>query len=308
MPLDPQAQALLDQMKMMGLYYTPELTVTQARETIKAIMAARTISPESVAQVENRTIPGPAGEIPVRIYTPAGNGPFPILLFFHTGGWMLGNLDSQDQMCRRLTNLAECIVVSVDYRLAPEHPFPAAVEDCYAATQWVAAHASQFQGDPSRIAVGGDSAGGNLAAVVALMARDQDGPSLAFQLLMFPATDFRLNTPSMKECGEGYNVTKAQMVWIMNNYLPNKADRTDPLASPMLAPDLSGLPPALIITAEYDPLRDEGEAYGKRLQESGVQVKISRYDGMIHDFPDLFEEPGKRAQEEIASALRAAFN
>jgi acetyl esterase len=211
-------------------------------------------------------------------------------------------------LCRRLTNLTKCIVVSVDYRLAPEHPFPAAPEDCYAATQWVATHAAQFQGDAARIAVGGDSCGGNLATVVALMARDQGGPKLVFQLLMFPGTNFRLNTASMEELGEGYNVTKAQMIWIRNSYVPNEADWTNPLASPLLAPDVSGLPPALIITAEYDPLRDEGEAYGKRLQEAGVPTKVSRYDGMIHDFPDLFEEPGKQALAEIASALQAAFN
>ncbi len=220
---------------------------------------------------------------------------------------MNGNLDAQDPMCRRLTRLAECIIVSVDYRLAPEHPFPAAPEDCYAATQWVATHATEFHGDASRIAVGGDSSGANLATVVALMARERGGPKLVFQLMLFPATDFRLNTPSMEELGEGYNVTKSLMIWITDNYLPNPEDRTNPLASPLLAPDLSELPPALIITAEYDPLRDEGEAYGKRLQEAGVQTKVSRYDGMIHDFPDLLEEPGKQALAEIASALRAAF-
>ena len=199
------------------------------------------------------------------------------------------------------------MIVSVDYRLAPENPFPAAPEDCYTATQWVAAHAAKFQGDPSRLAVGGDSSGGNLAAVVALMARDRSGPKLVFQLMLFPATDFRLSTPSMEELGKGYTVTKPQMIWIRNNYLPDVADWTNPLASPLLAPDLSGLPPALIITAEYDPLRDDGELYGKRLQEAGVPAKISRYDGMLHDFPDMLEEPGNRALGEIASALGAAF-
>jgi acetyl esterase len=306
MALHPQAHALLEQMKMMGLSYTPELTVVRAREMVKAMLAARSQG-EPVANVEDRMIPGPAGEIPIRIYTPRGNGPFPILVFFHTGGWQVGDLDMQDPMCRRLTNLTGCIVVSVDYRLAPEHPFPAAPEDCYAAIQWVATHAEQFQGDSARIAVGGDSAGGNLATVVALMARDQGGPALVFQLMMFPSTDFRLNTPSMEEFAEGHNVTREQMVWIRNSYLPNAADRTNPLASPLLAPDLSGLPPALIIIAECDPLRDEGEAYGKRLQEAGVQATVSCYEGMIHDFPDLFEEQGTQALTEAASALRAAF-
>lgn len=306
MPLDPQAQALLEQMKAMGLTYTPDVTVTRARETLKAMLAVRPDG-EPVAHVKDRYIPGPAGEIPIRIYTPEGNGPFPVLVFFHTGGWQVGDLDTQDPLCRRITNRAGCIVVSVDYRLAPEHPFPAAVEDSYAATQWVTTHAAEFQGDPLSIAVAGDSSGGNLATVVTLMARDRGGPKLVFQLMMFPATDFRLNTPSMEELGEGYNVSKPMMIWIRNNYLPNEADWTHPLASPMLAPDLSSLPPALIIYAEYDPLRDEAEAYATRLKEAGVPVRASRYDGMIHDFPDLLEEPGNQALEEIASTLRAAF-
>lgn len=307
MALHPHAHALLEQMKSMGLSYTHDLTVEHARALLKAMQATRPQG-EPVARVEDRFIPGSQCDIPIRIYTPQGSGPFPILLFFHTGGWMVGDLDTQDSMCRHLTNMAGCIVVSVNYRLAPEYPFPAAPEDCYAATQWVATHAVKFQGDPARLAVGGDSAGGNLAAVVALMARDQGVPSLVFQLMLFPSTDFRLNTHSMEECGEGYNVTKAQMIWIRNNYLPNPEDWTHPFASPMLVQDLSGLPPALIITAEYDPLRDEGEAYGKRLQEAGVQTRISRYDGMIHDFPDLFEEQGSAALNEIAAALRTIFS
>jgi acetyl esterase len=308
MPLDPQAQALLEQMKAMGFSYTPEMTVTRARELLNAMQAVRPDG-EPVAHIEDRLIPGPAGEIPIRIYTPQGSGrPFPVLVFFHTGGWQVGNLNTQDPLCRRLANRAECIVVSVDYRLAPEHPFPAAPEDCYAATQWVATHAAEFQGDSSRIAVSGDSSGGNLATVVALMARDRSGPKLVFQVMLFPATDFRLSTPSMEELAEGYNVTKPQMIWIRNNYLPDVADWTHPLASPLLASDLSGLPPALLIYAEYDPLRDDAEAYTTRLKEAGVPVRASRYDGMIHDFLDLFEEPGNRALAEIASALRAAFN
>ena len=307
MPLYPQARVLLEHLKMMGFSYTPDLTVDRARAMLKVVQASRG-KPEPVAYVENRMIPGSAGELPIRIYTPQGSAPFPVLVFFHTGGWQVGSLDTQDPLCRRLTNLVGCIVVAVDYRLAPEHPFPAAPEDCYAATQWVATHAAQFQGDSSRIAVGGDSAGGNLATVVALMARDRNSPKLVFQLMICPATDFRLNSSSMDEYSEGYNVTKSQMIWIRNNYLPNIADITHPLASPLLAPDLSRLPPALIITAEYDPLRDDGEMYGKRLEEAGVQTTISRYDGMIHDFPDLFEEPSKQALTEITAALRAAFN
>ncbi|HEX6552014.1 MAG TPA: alpha/beta hydrolase, partial [Ktedonobacteraceae bacterium] len=223
MPLHPQAQALLEQMKQMGFVYSPELTVDRTREMQQMMIAARGAQ-EPVAAVEDRLIPGPAGDIPLRIYTPPGSGPFPVLVFFHTGGWQVGNLDSQDPLCRRLTNVVGCIVVSVDYRLAPEHPFPAGLQDSYAATQWLASHASEFQGDPSRIAVGGDSAGANFAAVIALMARDRGGPKLAFQLMMFPSTDFRLNTPSMEEYAEGYSVTRPMMVWIRNNYLPDPPD------------------------------------------------------------------------------------
>ena len=306
MPLDPQAQALLEQMKQMGFIFTPDLTPARGREMMAQFLAIRPPG-EAVARVEDRLIPGPAGEIPIRIYIPHGNGPLPILVFLHTGAWVFGNLDNQDPLCRRITNRAGCIVVSVDYRLAPENPFPAAVEDSYAATQWVATHAAEFQGDPSRLAVSGDSAGGNMAADVALMACERGGPKLVFQLMLFPATDFTLSTPSMEELADGYTVTKAEMLWIRDNYVPNEADWTHPLASPLLAPNLSGLPPALIITAEYDPLRDDGELYGKRLQEAGVLTKISRYDGMLHDFPDMLEEPGNRAVDEIATALRAAF-
>lgn len=306
MPLDPQAQALLEQMKQMGFVYTPALTVEQARAMTQMMIAARG-APEPVAAVEDRQIPGPAGAIPIRTYTPQGNAPFPVLVFFHTGGWQLGNLDSQDPLCRKLANTTGCIVVSVEYRLAPEHPFPAGLQDSYAATQWVSTHASEFQGDPSRLALVGDSAGANFATVIAIMARDQGGPSIAFQVLLFPMTDFRMDTDSMEEYAEGYSVTRPMLAWMRSNYLPNAQDWTNPLASPLLAPDLSGLPPALIITAEYDPLRDDGQLYGKRLQEAGVPTKVSRYDGMIHDFQDLFEEPGDRLADEIAAVLRAAF-
>jgi acetyl esterase len=307
MPLHPQAQALLDQMKAMGFVYRPEIPIAELRAKLQAMLAMRG-EPEPVSKVEDRLIPGPAGEIPIRIYTPEGNGPFPVLVFFHTGGWQVGNLDTQDPTCRHLTNLARCIIVSVDYRLAPEHPFPAAPEDCYAATQWVATHAAEFEGDPTRIAIGGDSSGANLATVVAQMTRDKGDPRLAFQLLLFPGTDFRLQTPSMQELAEGYNVTKEMMLDIRSNYVPNEADWTNPLASPLLAPDLSNLPPALIITAEYDPLRDDGELYGKRLQEAGVQTTVTRYDGMIHDFPDMLGELGEPAFNQMASALRAVFS
>jgi len=309
MPLDPQIQAVLEQMTALSLSLTRGMTPAQAREQQKAM--ALPTEPESVANVENRLIPGPAGEIPIRTYIPQGSGPFPMLVYFHGGGMVVGDLDSPDPICRSLTNQVSCLVVSVDYRLAPEHPFPAAPEDCYAATQWVAAHADEMQGDASRVAIGGDSAGGNLAAVVAHMARDRGGPSLVFQLLIYPATDYRHTTPSMEENATGYLLTKEDVLWYRNHYLRHEADKTNPLASPLLASNLSGLPPALIITAEYDPLRDEGEQYGERLREAGVPVTVSRYQGMIHAFVNMAAtgiEMGNQALAEAATALRIAFH
>jgi len=308
MPLDPQAQAYLDQMAALNApplhTFTPEL-IRQAISMQRAMFG----EPELVANVENRVIPGPAGDIPVRIYTPSGNGPFPVLVFFHGGGWVICDLDTHDDLCRSLTNQAACIVVSVDYRLAPEHKFPAAPQDCYAATRWVAGNAAQLNGDPSRVAVGGDSAGGNLAAVISQMARDQGGPPLVFQLLIYPATDFKANTPSIEENADGYFLSKQDMIWFTNHYLNGEEDKLNPLASPLKASDLSELPPALIITAQYDPLRDEGELYGQRLKAAGVPVTISRYNGMIHGFLSMASvlDQGKQAIAECAAALQAAF-
>ncbi|HLI06994.1 MAG TPA: alpha/beta hydrolase [Ktedonobacteraceae bacterium] len=308
MPLDPQIQAYLDQMAAMNMPPIHTLTPEQVRMGIAMQLAMENIEPEQVARVENRTIPGPAGEIPVRIYTPQGNGPFPALVFFHGGGWVICNLDTHDGICRSLANGAGCVVVSVDYRLAPEHKFPAAPEDCYAATQWVAQNAAELNVDASHIAIGGDSAGGNLTAVVAQMARDRGGPHLVFQLLIYPATDFRMNTVSIEENATGYFLTKDDMIWFTNHYLNSEEDKTNPLASPLLASDLSGLPPALIITAQYDPLRDEGELYGQKLREAGVPVTISRYEGVIHGFfGSIPSDRGKQAEAEASAALRMAF-
>lgn len=308
MPLDPQIQAYLDQMAALNMPELHTMTPEQIREGIAMQLAMENIEPEPVARVENRTIPGPAGEIPVRIYTPQGSGPFPVLVFFHGGGWVICNLDTHDGLCRSLTNGADCVVVSVDYRLAPEYKFPAAPEDCYAATKWVAENAAQLNVDASHIAIAGDSAGGNLTAVVAQMARDQGRPHLVFQLLIYPATDFNANTPSIEENGTGYFLTRDDMTWFTNHYLNSEEDKLNPLASPMRASDLSGLPPALIITGEYDPLRDEGELYGQRLQEAGVPVTISRYEGVIHGFVgSIPSDKGKLAEAEASAALRMAF-
>ncbi len=307
MPLDPQTHSILARLNAIHFVLTRDMTPVQARKRQRAL--AQLTAPdhlEPVAHVENLSIPGPIGEIPLRMYVPQGHGPFPILVYFHSGGGVIGDLDSDDALCRRLTNLAECLVVSVDYHLAPEYKFPVGQEECYAATQWIAAHASSFNSTASRIAVGGMSAGANLAAVVTHMARDRGGLALAFQLLLVPMTDFRLlSTPSLEKYAEGYLLTREDMIWFMNHFLEHEEDRFNPLASPYLASTLSGLPPALIITAEYDPLRDDGERYGKRLKEAGVPVRISRRNGAIHAF--IVPNQLNPVLAESAAALRAAF-
>jgi acetyl esterase len=308
MPIDPQAQALLDQMAEAGAPPFESLTPEQAREMIVQ-MRELAGPPEAVAKVEDSQIPSPDGPIPVRVYTPDGTGPFPVLVYFHGGGWVIGNLDTVDAPCRALANRAGCVVVSVDYRLAPEHKFPAAPKDCYAATRYVAENASAYTIDPTRIAVGGDSAGGNLAAVVAQMARDRGGPALAFQLLIYPVTNHDYGTASYQANAEGYLLTKGAMVWFWDLYLATESDGSDPFASPLRAPDLSGLPPAFVLTCEFDPLRDEGEAYAARLRDAGVQVEVKRYDGLIHG---AFQMAGvldrsREMLDDAATALRRAF-
>lgn len=309
MPVDPQAQVLLDMLTAMNAPLIHTQTVEEARFTMEnnPLQAAE---PEVVQKVENRTIPGPAGEIPIRVYTPEGEGPFPVLVFFHGGGWVMCSLDTHDGVCRALTNQAQCVVVSVDYRLAPEHKFPAAAEDCYAATQWVVENASSIHGKPDRVAVGGDSAGGNLAAVVALMAREKGGPKLVYQLLIYPATDYYIpGTASIRENANGFYLTRDAMVWFWNHYSNSEEDAHNPYMAPLRAKDFKGLPPALVITAEYGPLRDEGEKYAAKLREAGVSVTATRYNGMIHGFFSMASvlDQSKIAIAEASAALRAAF-
>jgi len=306
MPLDPQAQNLLQQLALLELPPLSTLTPAQARQ-LRAKFRGKGLRPQTVPRVQNRTIPGSEGTIPVRIYTPEGSPPFPVLVYFHGGGWVLGDLDAADSTCRALAKGAGCVVVSVDYRLAPEHKFPAALDDAYAATQWVAAHATALNGDARRIAVAGDSAGGNLAAAVALMARDRGSPPLAHQLLIYPVTQYGFDTESYREYGQGgFGLTKDEMVWFWHHYLPRDADAGNPYASPLLAHDLSHLPPALMITAECDVLRDEAEAYAMRLQAAGVPVQLQRYKGMIHDFVGMAVvlDRGKEALAQMATYLQ----
>jgi len=308
MPLDPQAQAVLDQMVSLGAPELHTLSPEDARKAFDLLAQLSGLKPEAVAKVEDRLIPGPGGQIPVRFYTPQGRAPFPVLVFFHGGGFVIGSIELYEEFCRALTNGAGCIVISVGYRLAPEHKFPAAVEDCYAATKWVAVNAKAIGGDSMRIAVGGDSAGGNLAAVVALMVRDKGTVPLVFQLLMYPATNLAHDTLSAQQNANGYFLTRDDMFWFRSLYLSNDADRNNPYASPLQAQDLHGLPPALVITAEYDPLRDEGEAYAARLREAGVTTACTRYDGMIHGFLSLPFDQGKKGRQQVIAALRSAFS
>ncbi|MFJ8236200.1 alpha/beta hydrolase [Ureibacillus sp. NPDC094379] len=307
MALDSQAKFLLEQMEAAGAPPMSSLSPEDARLTTD--FSALAGIPEKVGKVENRAIPGPGGEIPVRIYTPEGEGPFPSLVFYHGGGWVIGDLDTVDVPCRLLANRANCVVVSVDYRLAPEHKFPAAADDAYAAAKWVVENGPSIKVDSSRVAVGGDSAGGNLAAVVSLMARDKNEIDLAYQLLIYPVTNHSYETVSYSDNADGYLLTKESMIWFWNHYLRDAQDGENPYASPLQAEDLSGLPPALVITAEFDPLRDEGEAYAQRLKEAGVSVEETRYNGMIHGFfwmPGALDQ-GMKAVNQAADALKRAL-
>ena len=306
MPLDPQAQQVLDLIAELGL--PPAHTVSPEEARINAAARPRAAGPE-VAKVEDRKISGSGPEIPVRIYTPAGPGPFPILVWYHGGGWVVGDLESADASARHLTVGAECVTVSVDYRLAPDTKFPGPADDCYDATVWAAQNAANINGDASRLAVGGDSAGGNLAAAISLMARDRGNPSLAFQLLVYPVTARNFNTNSYQQNADGYLLSKASMEWYWDHYLQSHADASNPYAAPLAASDLSHLPPALVITAEFEPLCDEGEAYAQRLQDAGTPTTYTRYDGMIHGFfgmPAVIDK-SKQAVAEAAAALKQAF-
>jgi acetyl esterase len=280
----------------------------QIAEQVKPIVGTG----EPVAKVEDTTIPGPAGDVAVRIYWATTDPGAPVIAFFHGGGFVIGNCDTHDGVARGLANRTGAVVMSVDYRLAPEDPFPGPLDDCYAATEWLAANATSLGGDGSRLAVAGDSAGGNLAAAVALAARDRGGPRIAFQLLVYPVVDLsgeRHRHESQRTNGEGYFLTLASMEWYRSQYLRDEADGEHPLASPLVAPDLSGLPPAFVVTAEYDPLRDEGEAYAARLAEAGVPVTLRRVDGVFHGFFSLLGvlPVSTDTVDAAGAALRAAL-
>ena len=308
MPLDPQVQAMRDRRVRDSVPPLYTLSVKEARAADLAAIRAASGDPEPVYEVTKTTLPGPAGDMPVRIYRPAP-GRLPVLAYFFGGGWTLGSIDTSDGICRSLANDAGCMVVTVGYRLAPEHPFPAAVHDCYATVRWLAEHGEQIGADPRRLAVGGDSAGGNLAAAVALLARDRGGPRLDGQLLVYPNTDYRADTASLRDNADPVLFNRTSVAWYWQHYLASPSDGDNPLASPLRADDLHGLPAALVITAEYDPLCDEGELYAKRLAGDGVPVTLTRYDGMIHGFFAMAGalDAGGAAIAQSAGQLRTWF-
>jgi acetyl esterase len=304
----PEIRSLLDQQATSGRPPLHHQSVEQARAFHVADAAALNGPPAPVAAVADRRVPGPAGELPVRVYTPEGSPPFPIVVFFHGGGWVVGTLDTYDPLCRALAAATPAVVVSVDYRLAPEHRWPAAVEDAYAATEWASRNAAALGGVQHRLAVAGDSAGGNLAAVVALGARDRGGPAIGFQLLVYPVLDAAGDTASWREYADGYHLTADGMRWYWDHYLGG-AGGAAPDASPLRAAFVGGLPPALVIGAEYDILRDEGEAYAARLAEAGVDATASRHAGVVHGFVRWRAVTGaaEDALQEAAAALRSAL-
>jgi acetyl esterase len=309
MPLDAQTQALLDQMNAADAPPLHTLSPAAAREVMFEL-AKMGGDPDPIVRVQDSVASGPAGDVPIRIYTPDGEGPFPILVYFHGGGWVIGDRDTHDVPCRNLANRAQCVVVSVDYRLAPEHKFPAAPQDCLAATRWAAANAAEFNGDPLRIAIGGDSAGGNLAAVVAQMARDEGGPALVGQLLIYPVTDYYIpDKPSYIENADGHLLTRDAMIYFWNHYLNSPVEADNPYAAPLRAADLSNLPAAFVLTAEFDPLRDEGEQYADRLSAASVQTHRKRYGGTIHGCVSLAGvlDTGRIATDDAAAWLRERF-
>ncbi len=308
MPLDPQLQAARDQRERDNVPPLYSLSLADARAADLASIRQGGGAAEPVFDVAELTIPGPGGELPLRVYRPAGTGPLPALLYFFGGGWVLGTIDTADGVSRRLANCSGALVAVVGYRLAPEHPFPCAIDDCYAALRWVAGHASEIGADPARLAVGGDSAGGNLAAGVTLRARAR-GPRLVGQVLVYPNTDQLADDDSMRAAADPFLFNRHSVTWYRRHYLASPQDAVNPLASPLRAQSLVGLPPALVITAEYDPLRDQGEAYAHRLAHEGVPVELSRYPGMAHGFFTMAGtvDASRTAIAQAAARLRAWF-
>ncbi len=304
MPLHPQAQTVCDAANAVERPALADENLPLQRQGFGMLMLLAG-EPEPVYAVEDRDADG----VPVRIYRPSPDADLPIVVYLHGGGWTIGTVEQYDPVMRQVANAANAIVVAPEYRLAPEHPFPASLDDCRHALEWTAKNASTFGGDGARLAVMGDSAGGNLSAVCALQARDAGGPELALQVLVYPVTDCDLTTPSYRENRDGYLLTEDEMRWFFDCYTRGDIDPTDWRISPLRVPDVTAVAPALVLTAEYDPLRDEGEAYARRLTRAGVPVQHHRYDGMVHAFFGLSGafDASRDAIDRAGTALRRAF-
>ena len=304
MPLHPQAQMLCDAVNANVLPERSDETLPVIREGFGALLLLAG-QPDAVYAVEDRDAEG----VPVRIYRPSPDPDLPVVVYLHGGGWTIGSVEQFDPVVRQVANHADAIVVAPDYRLAPEHPFPGPLDDCWRALTWTAKNAATFGGDPNRLAVMGDSAGGNLSAVCALLARDAGGPALAMQVLVYPVTDCEFTTSSYSENRDGYLLSADEMRWFFSCYTRGGADPADWRISPLRAANVAGVAPALVLTAEFDPLRDEGEAYARRLADAGVTVELKRYDGMIHAFFGLSEafDASRDALSLVGTTLRRAF-
>lgn len=308
MPLDPQVRQWRERRLAGGVTPLYTQSLAEARAADLADIQASSGDPEAVHQVSELSLEGSGGRLPLRVFRPSDDDALPALVYFFGGGWTLGQIDTCDAICRTLANQAGCVVIAAGYRLAPEHKFPAAVHDCFDAVRWIAANARELGIDEARIAVGGDSAGANLAAAVTLLARE-DGPSLLAQLLIYPNTLHGSDTPSMRDNDDPSMFNRRSVDWYWGHYLADEADGRNPLASPLLAPDHSGLPAALVITAEYDPLRDESEQYAQALRAAGVPTELTRYDGMMHGFFTMsgLLDGGRQAVSQAAGFLRSSF-
>ena len=304
--MDPKAQIVGEFVKSIRVpgYFPP---LPELRQQLRTMVTLMDEPAPALERVEDLRIPGPAGEIPARAYAPrAGQTPLPIVAYFHGGGWVQGDLETHHGLCARLAKHADVLVVAVDYRLAPEHKFPAAVEDCLAAYRWLRAHGREIAGDATRVAVAGDSAGGNLSAVVSQLAAQNGGPVPTCQVLIYPSVDFSLETQSHRELADGHVIPRDRITWYSEQYLRGEADKADLRASPLRAASLAGQPPAMIVTAGFDPLRDEGQAYAEKLRQAGVEVVYREYPGQIHAFVSLTKAipQGMACTLEIAEYLK----
>ncbi|HEY0106119.1 MAG TPA: alpha/beta hydrolase [Rhizomicrobium sp.] len=306
MPLDPIVKGFLDSMKASGMPKLSEAGPVAGREQMVALMQMVGPRDVPVGKTENLTVPGPGGAVPIRVYTPvaAGGEAMPALVYFHGGGFVIGSIEAVDGLCRMMANEGGLRVISVEYRLAPENKFPAALDDAFAATAWVAQNAAEIGVDANRIAVGGDSAGGALAAEVAQLAKAKGGFNLAAQMLLFPVVQVGEETASMREFAVGYFLDRETLDWFYACYLPEGADVADPRLSPLRAKDLSGLPPAFVMLGGYDPLHDEGMQYADKLRAAGVKVRIADYSDMVHDFI-YFQSVLPQARDALADAAKA---